>query len=250
MIKGSLLKGAFFSFGESRLMTIEYQKSIKFWSENDRPREKMLNQGAANLSDAELVTILLGSGTISESALDLSRRILAQADYNLLTVSRWSLRDFQNFKGVGLAKAVRLKAAFELGRRKELAGALKRKILSSSADAAAVLRPQIADLNHEEFWTLFLNNRNQLIGQRRISKGGLSGTVADPREVFRIALELKSTAIIVAHNHPSGSLKPSQADDALTRQMNASGEALLIKVLDHLIITSESYYSYSDEGRM
>ena len=231
-------------------MEAEYRNSIKSWSEDDRPREKMLAKGAGSLSDAELLTILLGSGNTKESALDLAKRVLASVDHNLIAFSRLSLQELQSFNGVGLAKAVRLSAAFELGRRKELAGALKRKSLTSSGDAAAVLRPHLADLSHEEFWALYLNNRNHLVGQRRISKGGLSGTVADPREVFRIALELKSTGIIIAHNHPAGTPNPSSADDNLTRQMKSSGEVLLIRLLDHIIITSESYYSYSDEGRL
>lgn len=227
-----------------------YGSPIKSWSEDDRPREKLKNKGLDSLSDAELLTILMGTGNAKESALDLAKRILASVEFNLLSFSRLSLEDLQRFKGVGLAKAVRILAAVELGRRKELGAALKQKKLSSSASAAAVLRPLIGDLNHEEFWTLYLNNSNHLIAQRRISKGGLSGTVADPREVFRKALELKSTAIIIAHNHPSGSLNPSRADDALTRQMYDAGETLMVNVLDHIIVTDESYYSYSDEGRL
>ncbi len=210
----------------------------------------MLQKGPEALSNAELVTILLGSGNSDQSAFDLAKAILDQVDYSLLDLSRLSVQRILEFKGVGPAKAVRLLAALELGRRKEVSNALQRKKLSSSSQAAAILMPHLGDLPHEEFWALYLNNNNHLIARERISKGGLSGTVADPREVFRIALQLNSTALIIAHNHPAGGLEPSSSDDAITRQMVASGEVLLIKVLDHLIITNSSYYSYSDEGRM
>lgn len=227
-----------------------YAKGIKTWSEDDQPREKMRLKGAASLSDAELLAILLGSGSAKESALILARRILESVNNNLIELSRLTLEDLQNFKGVGLAKAVSVRSALEIGRRRELAGALDRKVIRSSSDAHALFKPILADLNHEEFWVLYLNNRNQVLGQRRISKGGLSGTTADPRQVFRIALQLHATGIILAHNHPSGNLNPSNADDQLTRNMSAGGEALIIRVLDHIVISSEGYFSYSDEGRL
>lgn len=229
---------------------VEYAKGIKAWSEDDQPREKMRLKGASSLSDAELLAILLGSGSAKESALVLARRILQSVNNNLTELSRLNLEDFQNFKGVGLAKAVSIRAALEIGRRRELAGVLNRKVIRSSSDAHALLKPILADLNHEEFWVLYLNNRNQVLGQRRISKGGLSGTTADPRQVFRIALQLHATGIILAHNHPSGNLNSSAADDQLTRNMSAAGDALVIRVLDHIIVSSEGYFSYSDDGRL
>lgn len=208
----------------------------------------MLLKGAINLSDAELISILLGSGSPGQSALQLARQILASANSNLRELTRLSFSDLQQFNGVGVAKSVSLLAAFELGRRRELSGALERKSIHGSKDAYSVLRPVLEDLSHEEFWVVFLNNRNQILSQRRISKGGLSGTTADPREVFAIALELKATGLIMAHNHPSGGLIPSSADNNLTKNMSQAGNILLIRVLDHVIISSEGYFSYSDEG--
>ncbi|QNR24813.1 RadC family protein [Croceimicrobium hydrocarbonivorans] len=227
-----------------------YGRAIKDWSEDDQPRAKMINKGPSALSDAELLSILMGSGKTGQSALDISRHILESVSHNLLEFSRLSIDDLEGFEGVGPAKAVRLQAALELGRRRELAGALQRKMVSSSSDAYSVLKSKLSDLRHEEFWVLFLNNRNQVLAQQRISKGGLSGTTADPREVFQIALRLQSTGIILAHNHPSGALRPSASDDRLTQQMKAAGELLVIKVLDHLIITESGYFSYSDEGEL
>lgn len=224
--------------------------TMKSWSEDDQPREKMMQKGPTALSDAELLSILIGSGSADLSALDLSKQILLSVDYNLLEFSRISLSDFLGFNGIGPAKAARLLAALEIGRRKQLSAALSRTVISSSEDAAKVLRPLIGDLLHEEFWALYMNNRNELLDRRRISKGGLSSTVADPRQVFQIALEQRSTAIIIAHNHPSGSLKPSASDHFLTKQMKEAGKILQVEVLDHLIISSSSYYSYCDEGRI
>lgn len=227
---------------------VSYEKGIKSWSEDDRPREKMLLKGASSLSDAELIAILLGSGTPNFSAVGIAREILKVNAHNLLELSKMSLDDFQSFKGIGPAKAVVIGAALELGRRRELSGALKRKNITQSSDAYALLKPILADLGHEEFWVVYLNNRNQVLDQKRISKGGLSGTTADPRQVFKIALQLQATGIILAHNHPSGGLKPSRADDHLTQTMSKAGESLIIKVLDHIIIGQGGYFSYSDEG--
>lgn len=224
--------------------------TIKNWSLDDRPREKMIQKGALSLSDAELVSILIGSGIAALSALDLSKKILQSANYNLIEFSRISMAGLLGFTGIGPAKAVRLLAALELGRRRQLTEALERSVVSSSSDAAQLLRPLLGDLLHEEFWVLYMNSRNEILDRRRISRGGLSSTVADPRQVFQIALELRSTAIIIAHNHPSGSLKPSASDHFLTQQMKEAGKVLQIEVIDHLIISSSSYYSYSDEGRI
>lgn len=210
----------------------------------------MIQKGSQSLSDAELISILIGSGSAAQSALDLSKKVLQSVDYNLIEFSRISMSSLLTFSGIGPAKAVRLMAALELGRRRQLTEALVRTTVSSSADAAKVLSPLMRDLLHEEFWVLYLNNRNEILDRRRISRGGLSSTVADPRQVFQIALELRSTAIIIAHNHPSGSLKPSASDHFLTEQMKEAGKVLQVEVLDHLIVSSSSYYSYSDEGRI
>lgn len=228
----------------------DYLEGIKSWSQDDRPREKMLLKGPASLSDAELLAVLLGSGTSKESVLILARKILKASANNLRELSKLSLEDLQQFKGIGPAKAVVIGAALELGRRRDLALAMERKVIKQSADAYAILKPFLNDLMHEEFWVLYLNNRNQVLEKKRISKGGLSGTTADPRQVFKIALQLQATGIILAHNHPSGGLQPSASDDHLTRTMSKAGDSLIIRVLDHLILGNEGYFSYSDEGRL
>lgn len=222
--------------------------SIKNWSEDDRPREKLLEQGRSALTDAELVAILIASGNRKESAVDLSRRILASVDNNLSELGKLSIKDLLGFKGIGTAKAVTIEAALELGRRRREGVVLSRKRISSSKSAFEVLQPILGDLPHEEFWILYLNNSNKILQKKQLSKGGITGTLVDPRLVLKIALSLSAVALILAHNHPSGSLKPSTSDKLLTEKLKKASESLDIQVLDHLIVTEKAYFSFADEG--
>lgn len=222
--------------------------AIKSWAEDDRPREKFSNKGKAALSDAELIAILIGSGNRQESAVDLSKRILSSVEGNLNELARLSLQDLMAFKGIGEAKAISIATALELGKRRNLAEALDRKSITSSEAVFNILQPQIGDLAHEEFWVLYLNNHNKLIRSVCISKGGITGTVVDIRQVYNIALREQATSVILAHNHPSGNIKASQADHNLTKKIAEAGKVLDIAVLDHLIITEKAYYSFRDEG--
>lgn len=220
--------------------------SIKNWSEDDRPREKLLNKGRSILSDAELVAILIGSGSREESAVGLSKRILAEAQNNLSELGKLSIKDLMKFKGIGEAKAVTIAAALELGRRRGSTEALSRKRIKTAKDAFHIMQPIIGDLPHEEFWILFLNNSNKVLRTEQISKGGLTGTLVDVRMVLKMALELNAVAMVLAHNHPSGVLKPSQADKRLTSKLDTAASSLDIKVLDHIIVTEKQYFSFAD----
>jgi DNA repair protein RadC len=222
--------------------------SIKSWAEEDRPREKLCLKGKHSLADAELIAILLGSGTAEESAVELSRRILAGAGNNLQELGRLTVADLMQYKGIGEAKAVTIVAAMELGRRRRDTPALQRQRIVTSRDAAAILQPLLADLAHEEFWLLFLNRNNVLLGQHALSSGGMTGTVVDPKMIFRAALESKATSVILCHNHPSGNLKPSDEDIRLTRKLSEAGRLMEIQVIDHLIVSQHGFYSFADEG--
>ncbi len=221
---------------------------INTWAEGDRPREKLLNQGASYLSDAELVAILLGSGSSKLSALDLAKGIMARFDNNLHELQKSDHNQLIAFNGVGPAKAVMIRAALEIGRRLKQSKAKHKAPIKCSADAYAILEPILAHKAHEEFWVLFLNNRNCLIQPLLLSKGGLTGTVVDKREVFRWALDLKSTNLILAHNHPSGSLEASLADKQLTNSLVEAGKVMDITILDHLIVSENGFLSFSDEA--
>jgi DNA repair protein RadC len=222
--------------------------SIKNWNEDDRPREKLLLKGRIALSDAELIAILIGSGSRSESAVALSQRIMASAENNLNALGKMSVKDLMQFKGIGEAKAVSISAALELGRRRQAGDLLEKKKISSSSSVFELLHPIISELAHEEFWIVYLNNSNKVLQSMQLSKGGITGTLVDVRLVFKNALQFGAVAIILAHNHPSGTLKPSQADINLTKKLKQAGENLDIKVLDHLIITEKSYFSFADEN--
>ncbi|MFM2206173.1 MAG: repair protein RadC [Bacteroidota bacterium] len=224
--------------------------TVKAWSEEDRPREKFIAKGRHSLSDAELIAILLGSGSREETAVELARRLLLECGNDLHTLGRLPLKKLTEFHGIGSAKAVTLMAAIELGRRRREATPETLKKITCSEDAAAILQPLLEDLNHEEFWVLFLNRANLMIAREQISKGGISGTVADPRIIFQTALQHKSTGIILCHNHPSGNLKPSEADLRLTKNLTAAGKVLEITVLDHIIISTSGYYSFADDGKL
>lgn len=224
--------------------------SIKNWNEDDRPREKMLLKGRSALSDAELVAILIGSGSRNESAVSLSQRILASVDNNLSELGRLSIAELMEFKGIGNAKAISIAAATELGRRRRTGEALERKKITSSNSVFEFIQPVIGELPHEEFWILYLNNSNKVIKSAQLSKGGITGTVVDVRLAFKEALQLGAVGIILAHNHPSGTLKPSHADIQLTKKLKTAGDSLDIKVLDHLIVTEKSYFSFADENML
>lgn len=221
---------------------------ILSWAEEDRPREKLLLKGKAALSDAELIAILIGSGTRELSAVDLSKLILQSVNNNLNELAKLSINDLMKFKGIGDAKAISIAAALELGRRRKESDVIKKAKVSSSADAYEAIRPYLMDLQHEQFWVLLLNRANEVIRPQQISIGGVSGTVADPKMIFKAAIEHLASAIILVHNHPSGNLTPSQADKDLTKKVKEAGRTLDIPVLDHLIFSDNGYFSFADEG--
>jgi DNA repair protein RadC len=221
---------------------------IKSWAEDDRPREKLLQKGKVSLSDAELIAILIGSGSRNESAVQLSKRILTSTGNQLSELGKLSVKKLCEFKGIGPAKAVSIVAAMELGRRRRTEEALEKKKITSSASVFELMQPIIGELYHEEFWIIYLNNSNKVIEQLQLSKGGITGTLVDVRITLRKALEVGATSIILAHNHPSGTLRPSEADKQLTQKLKTAAQSLDIKVLDHLIVTEKSYFSFADEG--
>jgi len=232
-------------------MFMEYENkslSIKAWAEDDRPREKLLLKGKSALSDAELIAILIGSGSRNESAVDLSKRILNSIENNLNTLGKLTALDLQKFKGIGEAKAISIITALELGRRRRLEEALEVPKITSSKSVFEIMQPLIGELQHEEFWIVYLNNSNKVLLKEQLSKGGLTGTLVDVRLVFKRALDLFATAVILCHNHPSGKLQPSVADKSITSKLKLAGETLDIKVLDHLIITENAYFSFADES--
>ncbi|WP_426095829.1 RadC family protein [Flavobacterium sp. DSR2-3-3] len=221
---------------------------ITNWSEDDKPREKLMLKGKSVLSDAELIAILIGSGSRNESAVDLSKRILASVDNNLNALGKLSLSQLMQFRGIGEAKAISIIAALELGRRRRGEDAVELKKITSSKIIFEIMQPIIGELPHEEFWIIYMNNSNKVISKSQLSKGGITGTLVDIRIVFKTALEIGATALILCHNHPSGTLIPSDADKQITRKLKLAGDTLEIKVLDHLIVTETSYYSFVDEG--
>lgn len=225
-----------------------YKSSIKQWAEEDRPREKLLLKGKSVLSDAELIAIIIGSGTPTVSAVDLAKQILHSVDYNLNKLARLTVNDLKKFKGIGEAKAINIVSALELGRRRKEAAQPKTHKITCSKDVFEIITPFLQDLSHEEFWVLLLDRANQLIKPVSISQGGVSGTVSDPKIIFKHALEALASGVILVHNHPSGNLKPSQADIKLTKQLKEAGALLEIPVLDHLIYTDSGYFSMADEG--
>jgi DNA repair protein RadC len=224
--------------------------SIKNWSQDDQPREKLLHKGKEALSDAELVAILIGSGNKQESAVDLSKRILSSADNNLSALGKLSLKQLMTFKGIGEAKAITILAALELGRRRRGEDALEKQKITSSRSVFEFMQPVIGELQHEEFWIIYLNNSNKVIKKSQLSKGGITGTLVDVRLVLKSALEVGATGLILAHNHPSGTLKPSNADQKLTDKLKIASESLDIKVLDHIIVTEKAYFSFADENML
>lgn len=222
--------------------------SIKFLAEDDRPREKFLLKGKNAVSDAELLAIIMGSGSRNESAVELARRILDSVGNNFHELSKLSLQDLMKFKGVGEAKAISIATALEIGRRRASQEVPERKEIGKSLDAYEIFRPYLSDLNTEEFWAIFLNQKNKVIQTKQLTSGGISSSIVDIRVLYKTALEVFAVGIIVAHNHPSGNLKPSQEDLKITKQISDAGNILNIKLLDHLILSQTSYFSFADEN--
>ncbi len=222
--------------------------SIKHWSVDDRPREKLIGKGKQSLSDAELLAILIGSGSKTESAVSLCKRILATVSNKLSELGKLDIKQLMAFKGVGEAKAISIIAAMELGRRKQSEIALKKNKISSSKSVFELMQPIIGELPHEEFWVIYLNNSNKVLHKAQLSKGGITGTVVDVRLALKIALQLNAVSVILTHNHPSGSLKPSDADKQITLKIAEAGKVLEIKVLDHVIITEKAHFSFADNN--
>lgn len=220
---------------------------ISKWAEEDRPREKLLLRGKHNLTSAELIAILIGSGSRTESAVELSKRMLASVDNDIDRLALMSIKELTEFKGIGEAKAISIVAAMELAGRRQITKAQKKKI-TSSRDIFDLLHHQMRDLNYEQFWVVFMNRANRVLEFEQVSSGGMTGTVADPKIIFNKALAKNACSIIVAHNHPSGNLKPSRADIDLTKKLKSAGQLLDLPLLDHLIITAGGYYSFADEG--
>jgi len=224
--------------------------SIKIteWAVEDRPREKLISKGTSSLSDAELLGILISSGTKEKSAVDLGRELLGMVNNNLNSLGKLSINDLTKLNGIGPARAVTIAAALELGRRRKLAEVPEAPQIKCSKDVADIFQPLLSDLLHEEFWILFLNRSNRVISRMKLSQGGVSGTVTDVRIVMKKAIENLASGIIVCHNHPSGNLNPSESDTKITQKIKEAGNLMDIQLLDHLIISDKDYYSFADNG--
>ena len=221
---------------------------ITNWSEDDRPREKLMLKGKAALSDAELIAILIGSGSQNQSAVELSKRILSSVDNNLNALGKLSLAQLTSFKGIGEAKAISILAAMDLGRRRRGEEAAELKQITSSKMIFDIMQPIIGELPHEEFWIIYINNSNRVLSKSQLSKGGITATLVDVRLIFKNALEIGATGIVLSHNHPSGSLKASEADIKITKKIKLAAESLDISILDHVIVGEHGYFSFVDEG--
>ena len=224
--------------------------TIKGWAEADRPREKLLLKGKSVLSEAELIAILIGSGNSEQSAVELSQYILNTCENSLNNLAKLSVKNLQNFKGIGEAKAISIVAALELGRRRKMAVPNKKVLINSSKDVYELLQGDLLDLKHEEFWLVFLKRNNEVIKKEMISRGGMSSTVVDAKIVFKRALEESAAGLVAIHNHPSGHLKPSRDDTRLTKKLKDAGAILDIAFLDHLIVTDQGFYSFADENML
>ncbi len=238
----------FFILARQKTKQMLEQKKINTWAPEDRPREKLILKGADNLSDAELLAILIGTGTREESALDLARRILHSTQNDLSQLGRLSLADLGKFRGIGRAKGVVLLASLELARRRRSQEVRQKRSIQSSQEVYEYFLQSMGDLNHEECWAMFLTRNYNVIALKRLSEGGQSSTIIDPKKVFNQALEHKSAAVIVAHNHPSGNLTPSTEDKKLTKKLFNCGRNLELPLVDHLIITNNGYFSFADQG--
>jgi DNA repair protein RadC len=224
--------------------------TIKYWAVDDRPREKLITKGPSSLSAAELIAILIGSGNKQESAVDLSKRILMSVDNNIHQLSTLTAEKLTSFKGIGMAKAIAIITALELGKRRQLANFAVNPKITGSKDVYDIMQPLLGSLPHEEFWVLYLNNANKVLSKTQLSKGGITATLVDVRLLFKKAVEISAVAIIICHNHPSGKTEPSSQDKVLTKKIKEGGVSLDIKLLDHLIITEKSYFSFTDNGKI
>ena len=229
---------------------IKQSFGIKSWAEDDRPREKLIGKGRQVLTDAELIAILIGSGNKEDTAVELSRKILASVGNNLNELGKLSINDLSKFKGIGEAKAISIIAALELGRRRRETETIKRDKITCSKDVFDIMKQIMLDLPHEEFWLLILNRSNTVIKKELISRGGVAGTVVDTKIIFKSAIENLASSIIISHNHPSGNLKPSDADIKITKSIKEAGKIMDIPLFDHLILTDSGYYSFNDEGML
>jgi DNA repair protein RadC len=226
----------------------EHKYSIKQWAKDDRPREKLLINGAENLSNSELLAILIHNGSKEKTAVDLAKEVLKLGKDNLGELGKLSIKELMKIKGIGEAKAITIAAALELGRRREASAPLEKSIIKSSGDIARYLQSKLKDYRQEVFAVLFLNRANKINHFEMVSEGGITGTIADPRVILRKALEQDAVNIILCHNHPSGSLKPSRADEDLTKKIREAARLFDIAVLDHIIVSDNGYYSFADEG--
>lgn len=224
--------------------------TIKNWAIEDRPREKLLQKGARILSDAELIAILIGSGTHKLSAVDLARQLLQRSGNNLNNLGKLTVKDLMKFKGIGEAKAISVVAALELGKRRKQEEISSSQSIKSSKDVYEIFEPLVSDLPHEEFWILLLNRSNRIIGKTKVSQGGVAGTVIDTKLIMKSAIENLASSIILCHNHPSGNLNPSGSDIDITNKIKTAANCLDMKLLDHIIVTDHSYYSFLDEGKL
>ena len=221
---------------------------ITDWAVEDRPREKLIQKGTASLSDAELLAILISSGTKEKSAVDLGREVLRIVNNNLNSLGKLTISDLKKLQGIGTARAVTIAAALELGRRRKLSEVPDAQHIRCSKDVSDIFQPLLSDLLHEEFWVLFLNRSNKVINRMKISQGGISGTVTDVRIIMKKAIEYLASGIIICHNHPSGNLNPSESDNKITHKIKEAGNLMDIQLLDHLIISDKDYYSFADSG--
>ncbi len=222
--------------------------SIKYWAEDDKPREKLMFKGKSTLSDAELLAILIGSGSRNESAVELSKKILASVQNNLNSLGKMSIQQLTKFKGIGKAKAISIIAAGELGKRRKEEGVQELIKITSSRIVYEIMQPIIGELPHEEFWVLYLNNANKIIYKAQLSKGGITGTVVDVRLLLKTALEHNALSFVLTHNHPSGKLIASEADIQITQKLKLAAKQLDMSVIDHIIVTENGYFSFADEG--
>ncbi len=233
------------------MQTDEKRLTIREWSEDDRPREKMLRKGTSSLSDAELLAILIGSGNRDESAVELARRIMRECDDNINELARLSIADLcKKFKGIGEAKAITIRAALELGKRRKTSDFLERKQILSSRDLFEVFEPLLIDLVHEEFWIVFMNGANKVLSTHKLTQGGIQQTIVDVPLLLKMSLERLAQSIAVAHNHPSGQNKPSSEDENITRRIKQGCDAIGIRLLDHIIVARGKYYSFADDGKL
>jgi len=233
----------------SPMETSPAKRPIKDWAEDDRPREKLLRKGPRSLSDAELIAILIGSGNLTESAVEVAKNLLHAHSNKLHQLSKASLKDLMQFKGIGEAKAVSILAAMEIGRRRK-DNPFERTSRVTSKDIFQEFAPLLADHTHEELWIVMLNRASRLIGKKNVSIGGVSATIVDPKIIFKVAIENLASSIVLVHNHPSGSCVPSKEDFTMTRKMVDCGKVLGIPIVDHVIVVESGYYSFAEEGHI